>query len=381
MFGKSYKIFTLLGFEVKVDLSWSVIAVLITWSLATGVFPNGYESLSTATYWWMGVAGAIGLFLSIIFHELAHSIVARRYGIPMRGITLFIFGGVAQMDSEPATAKSEFFMAVAGPIASVVLALGFAGFGATSTAAGWPPAVAGVIGYLVYINFILAIFNLVPAFPLDGGRMLRATLWWWKKNIRWATRIASSIGSGFGFALIVLGVFSFVTGSFIAGLWWVLIGMFLRHAAQMSYQQLLLRKALEGEEVHRFMKKNPITVSPNASIRQFVDDFVYKYQHKMFPVVENDRLMGCVTTKQVKEIPQPEWSAHRIEEIAGRCSSENTIKPETDATVALSMMRKTGNSRLMVAENGHLLGVLALKDLLNFLSLKIDLEVNGASAS
>lgn len=374
MFGKSFRLFKLLGFEVKIDLSWLVLAVLITWSLAKGVFPAFYDGLSTETYWWMGAFGALGLFLSIILHELAHALVARKYGIPMHGITLFIFGGVAQMTQEPPSAKSEFMMAIAGPIASVLIGLGLYGIAAASQGVIFSRPIFGIISYLAFINIILAAFNMVPAFPLDGGRVLRSILWNWKNNLRWATRISSAIGSGFGILLIVLGIFAFISGNFVGGLWWFLIGMFLRSASQMSYQQLLLRTSLEGERIERFMERKPMTVSPALPLQDLVENYIYKFQYKMFPVVEQEKLLGCVTTKQIKDIPKEEWEQRTVGEVAKDCSTDNSISPQADAVKALSTMKRTGNSRLMVVENSHLVGIVALKDMLNYLALKVELE-------
>jgi Zn-dependent protease/predicted transcriptional regulator len=375
MFGKRIKLFKLLGFEVRIDWSWIIIAILIAWSLSKGVFPSYYKNLSAQTYWWMGIIGALGLFLSIIAHEFSHSLVARKYGLPMKGITLFIFGGVAEMEEEPQSPRVEFLMAIAGPLSSIVIALIFYGIHAAGKQAGLAEPINGVVGYLGWINAIVAGFNLLPAFPLDGGRVLRSILWGAKKNLRWATYISSRIGSGFGILLIILGVIQVFRGNFIGGMWWFLIGMFLQGAAKASYQQLITRKALEGEPIRRFMKTDPVTLSPSVSLEHLVEDYVYKYHFKMFPVVEDsDRLLGCVTTKQVKEIPRQYWNRKTVGEVASQCSPENTIAPQADAMKALSVMKRTGNSRLMVVERGRLVGIIALNDMLEFLSLKVELE-------
>jgi Zn-dependent protease/predicted transcriptional regulator len=374
MHGKRITLFKLLGFEVGVDWSWLIIAVLITWSLATSVFPNYYKGFSGPAYFWMGVAGALGLFASIVFHELCHSLVARRYGLAIKGITLFLFGGVAQMEDEPPSAKAEFAMAVAGPASSVLLGLCFFAIRAAIAGGGTPGPVFGVVSYLAFINLLLAGFNLLPAFPLDGGRVLRSILWNWKKNLRWATNIASRIGSGFGIALIFLGLLNVVRGNLFGGIWWFVIGMFLRSASQSSYQHVLIRKAFEGEHVRRFMTADPVSVPPSISLEALVEDYVYKYHYKMLPVVDDGRLIGCITTRDVKEIPKHEWRTHLVGELAKSCSDENAIGPDEDATKALSAMNRTGASRLMVVEGTKLVGVVSLKDMLQFLSLKIDLE-------
>ena len=375
MFGRRIKLFKLFGFEVRIDLSWVIIAVLIVWSLAIGFFPFRYKNLSVQTYWLMGVAGAVGLFLSIIFHEIFHSLVARRFGIPMKGITLFIFGGVSEMGEEPTSAKAEFLMAIVGPLSSIAIALACYGIHILGVSNGWPESVDGVVQYLAYINGLLAVFNLLPAFPLDGGRALRAILWGVRKNLRWATRVSSAVGFGFGVLLILLGVSQFLTGNVIGGIWLFLIGMYLQSAARASYQQILIRRALEGEPVRRFMKTDPVTVSPSISIRQLVEDYIYKYHFQMFPVVkDSDKLVGCITSKELKEIPREEWGQKTVGEVATKCSPGNTIEPQADAMQALSTMARTGSGRLMVIEENRLVGVITLKDMLKFLSLKLELE-------
>lgn len=292
----------------------------------------------------------------------------------MRGITLFLFGGVAEMESEPPSAKSEFFMSIAGPITSVVLGLIFFGIYLVGSAGGWPKPAIGIVFYVGAINIILAGFNLVPAFPLDGGRVLRSALWYWKGNLRWATRIASQIGSAFGIILIVLGVIYFIRGAFLGGIWWAIIGLFIRKASQMSYQRVLIRHALEGETVGRFMKREPVTVPPDISIKDLVEEYVYKHHFKMYPVTKDGGLVGCITTKEIKAVPRDKWAERKVADVAQPCSPENSIGPDTDATVALSLMGKTGQSRLMVTEGGRLVGLIALKDLLRFLTVKMDLS-------
>jgi Zn-dependent protease/predicted transcriptional regulator len=374
MFGKSITLVKLFGFEVKIDLSWLILGLLIAWTLAQGLFPSSYKGLSTSTYWIMGVAGALGLLVSIVFHELWHSLVARRFGLSMKGITLFIFGGVAEMTDEPPSPKAEFFMAVAGPLSSIILGLALVGLSAFGHSGGWPKPAVGVINYLGFLNLILAGFNLVPAFPLDGGRVLRSILWGWKDNLRWATQVASRIGSGFGIVLILIGVVEFVFGNLIGGVWMFLIGLFLRGASQSAYKQIIIRRALEGESVRKFMKENPVTVSPGISLQELVDNYIFKHHFKMFPVVDGGKLVGCVTLSQVKEIPRPEWAARRVGDLASGCSQENTISPDEDAMKALSIMSRANTSRLMVVEGEKLVGVIALKDMMRLLSLKVDLE-------
>ena len=375
MFSKRINLFKLLGFQVRIDLSWIIIAVLVAWSLSEGLFPFQIQGLSTRTYWIMGIIGALGLFLSIIIHEFSHSLVARKFGMPMKGITLFIFGGMAEMSEEPPSPKAEFMMAAVGPVSSVAMAGVFYVLYAAGVSGGIPGPVTGVVQYLAYINALLAAFNLLPAFPLDGGRVLRSLLWGIKGNLRWATRVSSWLGSVFGILLIVFGVLNFLRGNFIGGMWWFLIGMFLRNAARMSYQQLLTRRALEGESVRRFMKTDPVTVSPDTTVGRLVEDYVYVFHYKLYPVVtDSGKVDGCVTTRQIKEVPREHWDKTRVADIQVPCSGNNTISPDADAIKALSLMSRTGTSRLMVTENEDLVGVVSLKDMLQFLALRIELD-------
>jgi Zn-dependent protease len=374
MIVKRITLFKLFGFTVKLDLSWFFIIILIVWSLATGFFPSSYRGLQPGTYWLMGIAGAIGIFLSIILHELSHSLVARRYGLIIKGITLFIFGGVAEMKGEPPSPRAEFSMAAAGPVTSIVLGAFFLGLGQIIKGSGSVLPFYGTLRYLGLLNSALGAFNLIPAFPLDGGRVLRSSIWKSTGNLKSATRITSRIGSGFGFFLIGFGVFNLLRGNFIGGMWWFLIGLFLSNAARSSYQQMLLKRALQGEKVKRFMETNPVTVPKSLSIQELVNEFIYKYHYKMFPVVANGNLMGCVSTRKLHEIPRKEWNEHRVEELLVHCSQDNTVTPETSAIEVLGMMKQSGMSRLMVVDKGKLVGIITLKDMLEFISLKIELE-------
>ena len=374
MFGRRFELFSLFGFKVGLDPSWFLLAILITWSLATGYFPVAHDDLPTRTYWVMGVLGAVGLFCSIVLHEFAHAWVARRHGLPMKGITLFIFGGVAEMSREPPSPRVEFRVAIAGPIASIIIATSCHGFALAGRQTGWPVPLTAVLSYLAVINLVLVAFNAVPAFPLDGGRVLRSFLWAWKNDLRWATRVTSTIGSGFGVVLIALGVVSVLAGNFIGGMWWFLIGLFVRNAAQSSYQQLLLRQALAGERVDRFMNDQPVAVERSLSVAELVENFVYKYHHKLFPVLDHDRLVGCVTTRQIRALPRDEWQRQTVGAIAVSCSDENTVRPDEDAMMALAKMSRSASSRLMVVEGDRLLGILSLKDLLHFFKSKIELD-------
>lgn len=374
MFQQSRRLFTLFGFKVKLDPSWLILAFLIIWSLAAGYFPNTYKDLNTSTYWFMGIVGAIGIFVSIVFHEMSHSLIARVFGLPITGITLFIFGGVAEMDDEPRNPKTEFFMAIAGPLASILLGAVFYLIQVGLELWKVPEPIIGVVGYLAFINFILAGFNLVPAFPLDGGRVLRAAIWHFNDNLKKATRVASYTGSMFGIALIILGILNVLGGNLIGGIWWVLIGMFVRNASRMSYRQVLFRRALEGESIDRFMSTDVVEVPPDISITSFVEDIVYAHHFKLYPVTDGDALLGCIRTESIRDIPRDEWDDHTVGDHLETLCEDNAVAPTEDPMKILTLMHRKNSSRVLVVENQRLKGIVALKDMLKFLSLKIDLE-------
>ena len=373
MFGARIKLFRLAGFDVNLDMSWVFIALLISWTLATGYFPELYPGFENATYWSMGVIGAAGLFLSIVLHELSHSVVARRYGIPISGITLFIFGGVAQMEREPPTARAEFMMAIAGPLASLGLSLFFYICTALAVAAGAAAPISGVLTYLALINLIVAVFNMVPAFPLDGGRVYRAWLWGRMGDMVAATRRAALAGQIFGLMLIGLGVASLISGHVIGGLWWGLIGLFLHSASRNAVTELESQKLLESETVERVMTHSPLTVPANITLRELVDDYIYGSFHETFPVMDNGRLVGSIGVADLRETDREEWSRLHVRDVMHPVSALNTIGAGEKTEAALRKMRESGHSRLLVVENGRLAGIVALRDIMRLLSLKREL--------
>ncbi len=374
MFGESYSLFRVLGFEIRANVTWLFLALLVTWSLAAGFFPFVYPDLAPFTYWMMALVGMFGLFFSLLFHELSHSVVARAHGLPVRRITLFLFGGAAEMESEPKEPRIEFWMAIAGPIASVVLGVAFYLLAVAMAAVGFPEHVAGVARYLGFINMLLAIFNMVPGFPLDGGRVLRAALWQFKGDIRWATRWATRMGQGFGLLLVALGLANFIAGNFVGGMWWFLIGLFVQAAATASYQQLLTQQALAGRTVRRFMTADPVTVPADATVEEFVDDYLYHHNFDRFPVVRGERLVGSIGLSEVRDVPRDERNRTRVGDACEERVKENTIEADMKADEALNRMQQSRTGRLMVTEGDRLVGMLVLKDLLRYLDVRSELE-------
>lgn len=374
MFSSYATLFDILGYKVRLHVSWLFLAGLATWSLAHSYFPEYYLGLSDSTYWWMGTVATLGLFGSLIFHEFAHAWVAKRYGISISTTTLFIFGGVAQMDREPPSPKAEFLMSVAGPLASFTLSASLYLVFEVGYQLHLPLSALGVLGCLATSNSLLGGFNVIPAFPLDGGRALRAGLWHWKKDFRRATQWASRAGSIVGLLLLLSGFVYLITGNFIMGLWWFIAGLFLRGAAATSYYQVVTRTMLGGEPIHRFMTPNPVTVSPDLSVEQLVEEHFYRSLHTMYPVVDETRLVGWIGSKQISGIPRDQWNRLLVRDIALPCSKDNTVGMETGALAAFALMNRTGNSQLMVMDGDRLAGIVTLKDLLKLLALKLDLE-------
>lgn len=363
---RAYRVITVRGIPVQIDASWIVIAVLITWSLATRAFPTLHPGQSTTVYWLMAGCGALGLFASIVAHEIAHTIVARHHGIPMAGITLFIFGGVAQMEGEPRTPTAEYEMAIAGPLASI--AIGIVAFAAALLPL--PGAAVTILTYLGVTNIALAAFNLLPAFPLDGGRVARALLWRRHGNMLRATKVAARVGHGFAFLLMALGALRLLFADPVGGAWLFVIGFFLRQAADMSYEQLLVRQALAGKPVRQFMTVAPVAVTPDTSLADFLHQFVYRYHHRLFPVQDNGRLLGAISAAQLRGIPGEERMFRKVATATTPLATLPTVTPETGALQALGRMRETGRSRLLVVDHNRLAGIITARDLLDFISLE-----------
>jgi Zn-dependent protease/CBS domain-containing protein len=379
MFWRRWRLFRLLGFPIYVDASWLLILALVSWTLE-GMFRQAVPDLSEGNAWVLGVGTALAYFLCIVLHELGHAVVARARGIPIRGITLFLFGGVSEMRQEPPSAGSEFAMAIAGPVVTAVLTGLFYLVAYLGRQAGWSPGGVFVLHYLGWINLIVLLFNMLPAFPLDGGRVFRSIVWGATGNLRRATYWASRTGQLFALlGMVLAGVLLFFYHDLISALWLFLVSLFLNGAAQSTYQQLLIREALKGEPVRRFMNTRPITVPPGIDLRQLVDDYVYRHHRKAFPVVRDGRLEGFIGTRALSRYPREEWGQHTVAEVMHHDLRAITIGPDADALQALARMQRTGMSRLLVTEDGRLVGIVSLKDLLRFFQLKLQLDDEGKS--
>ncbi len=357
------RIARLFGFEVRLDLSWFVVFLLVLWTFAQSVFPNASPGLSRTTYVVMALVGAILFFASVLLHELAHSAMARARGITVEGITLFIFGGMARIRSEATNPKDEFLITVVGPLSSFLIGLILLAAAWLGRATGMPQATVAVANYLALLNFILAGFNLIPGFPLDGGRLLRSLVWHLTDDLRKATRWASRTGQAFGLFMVGLGMLSLFQGFLVNGIWLIFIGWFLTQAAEASYKQLIMRRVLEGVEVREAMTRNPETVFPDLPLRDLVDDYFLRRRYSAFPVIDNaGNPLGLITLRQVKEIDRGSWPTTPVSSVMTRICEAVTVRPDDSLAEVLTKLESAGVGRALVVNDGRLEGLISPSD-------------------
>jgi Zn-dependent protease/predicted transcriptional regulator len=370
---RGFNLFSVAGIRISVNYTWFIVLGLVIWSLAAMHFPEAYPDFDTLTTWVISVVAALLLFVSVLLHELSHSIVGNRLGLGIRGITLFIFGGIAHLGKEPEDPNTEVKVAAAGPLCSLLLSIIFlALYLLLFTLQGDTPVVA-VLQYLWFINAALLVFNLVPGFPLDGGRVLRAILWKRSGDIRRATRIASNFGKGFAILLIVLGLFNVFILRNLGGIWFVLIGMFLQQTAEGSYKQVLVRNALSGLKVREIMSTEVVYVDVSIRLDELVESYFFRYRFNSFPVVEGTRLVGIVDIHQVKQIPREQWPLMTSKDVMHPITEELVLRPDDDTVDALTKMLKSGSGKLPVVVGDRLVGILTRRDVMALLKIKTDL--------
>jgi len=370
---KGLRLFRILGIQISLNYTWFVVFGLIAWSLASGYFPYKYPGLSPAAHLVMGFLGAVFLFLSVLIHELTHSYIAKKEGIEVREITLFLFGGVSQLVKEPEDPRKELKVAIAGPISSLVLALIFWIISRMTSQSPSLLLFTGLLGYLAFINLSLAIFNLIPGFPLDGGRVLRAIYWKKTGSLKKGTQLAAGAGKWIGVAIILIGLWWVLRNNLMGGVWLVIIGIFLRSAAEGGFQQVVMKGALEGVKVRELMSQSVITVQPSLRIDRLVEDFYLTHKHITYPVVERGRIVGIVTLKQVKDVPRDQWREKTVSEVMKPIQEGMMLDPDGEAVDALQKMIRSGEGRLPVVKDGQAVGMITRKDILNLLEIKTDL--------
>jgi Zn-dependent protease len=370
MFGGSWQIAKIGGIPLRLHFSWFVIFGLITWSLATQYFPQVAPELPKVTNWLRGAVAALLLFLSVITHELSHSFVARYYKIPITSITLFIFGGIAQVKKEPSDPKVELHMALAGPFSSYALALIFFFFYKLTA---FSPGLKAIAFYLFQINLILATFNLIPGFPMDGGRVLRALLWKKSGDYLYATRKASKAGQSIALFFIFIGLFSLFTG-YLGSMWFLLIGWFLYTAAQSSYQQATMKGILSGVKVRDVMVDEVVSVSSDTPIMELVNNYFLKYGYSGFPVVDGERLIGIISLKEIKGLPKERWADTTASDVMQPLDNSLVALEEDDVSATLEKMVQEDKGRLMVLNNGKLIGLITRSGISKYLRIKSELK-------
>ena len=370
---RSFHLLTILGIPVEINYTWFIVFGLVIWTLARGYFPMVTPGLTAVHYWTMGFISALLLFISLLLHELSHSYVAKLNNLPIKGISLFIFGGVAHMEKEPADPGVEFKMAVAGPALSFFLALLFLLITNLLKNIGSSPEIVAVTNYLFIVNLVIGIFNLIPGFPLDGGRVFRAGLWTITNDLKRATLIASTFGKGFAYILMALGFVYLFMGYILNGVWFIFIGLFLQDAAEMSYQQLVMRKALTGVKIRSIMARSVITVPSSTTVSEVVDNYFFKYRHTGFPVISEENLLGVITLDNVKELPKEKWPMTLVTQVMTPIREDMIIHPEADVFEALTQMARSGSGRLLIVEGGELIGIVAQRDIIRLFELRADL--------
>jgi Zn-dependent protease/CBS domain-containing protein len=363
----SFTLGRIAGIRVGVNWSWIVVFALIVWTLSQSIFPRMNQGLSDATYLGMAIVAALLFFVSLLMHEYGHALVARREGMEIEGITLWLFGGVARFKGMFPSAGAEFRIAIAGPVVSLVLGCLFVLFAWLARA---PEAVDAVAAWLGYINLTLLVFNLLPALPLDGGRVLRSVLWAARNDFAWATRIAAWVGRAFGYLFIAVGLgFLFFQGAF-SGAWLAFIGWFLLQAAGAEDRYLLARQALAGLRVLDLMVRDPVTAKPDMTLGAFMDELVSQRRYTTYPVVEDGRAVGLLPFRCVAEVPRREWDTRLVRDCMIPRDRVPVVGETDDLIDAAAELASSDVNRALVLDGDRLVGLLSVTDVARALQIR-----------
>ncbi len=370
----TFRIGRLFGFEINVHWSWIFIFILVTWTFAAGILEDAYPQWSDAQRWALATIIAIVFFLSILLHEMSHSILARRYGIPVSSITLFVFGGVSNLNKEPDNARQEFWIAIVGPLTSIAIGLVFVILyvGLRSVDHG----ASDISGQLALINIAIGIFNLIPGFPLDGGRVLRSIFWARKRNILGATRLASRVGIGVAYVIMGIGILTFFFQP-ITGVWFFLIGNFLRAASTESYQQVFLDKALKGVPASAVARQDYVSVAPDMSLTQLVEENVLAGHGRCFPVVVGTDLLGLITLSDLKSHPREEWPTTSVYRAMTPYEKLRTVSMRDDLPEVLNQLAAGDVNQVPLVEGKELLGIVHRADVLRYIQAREALDTTS----
>jgi Zn-dependent protease/predicted transcriptional regulator len=363
------------GIEIGLHYSWFLIALLIVFSLS-GTFHTGHPQWSDGLVLALAIATALLFFVSLLLHELAHSLVAVSNGLPVRGITLFALGGVSQIERGAASAKTEFWMALVGPLTSLLI--GLSCIGVVRIAGGAPAPLLAVLTWLGYINLGLAGFNMIPGFPLDGGRVLRAAIWWKTGDADRSTREAARVGQVVAALFIAIGIVQFFMGAGIGGLWIAFIGWFLLQASAESYREVGLKRALDKIRVADLMSRDCPTVNGNMNLQDFVDEHLLRTGRRCFIVLDKDgHVAGLITPHEIKQADRATWKFKRLDDVMRPLDEMRTVPPDALLTSALEMMSRDDLNQIPVVSNGHLEGILSRADILSYLQTKAELHAGA----
>ena len=365
MFGTSWRVGRIAGIEVRIDSSWAVIALLITYSMYLRLSVL-YPELSGGGAVGLAIVSAVLFFGSVLVHELAHAVVSQARGIRVQDITLFLFGGATRARVESRGPGDEFLIALVGPLTSGLLA-GLFGIVAGLGRDLLSRPLAGTFGYLAWTNLLLAGFNLVPGFPLDGGRLLRSAIWKATGSLSRATRVASVAGQGVGWLLVAAGVAFLLAGDLAGGIWFAFIGWFLVQAARSSYQELQLQQLLRGVEAEEVMAGDLVRIPPELSLQDAVDDYFMRYDHGAFPVEEQGRTIGLLTLRGVRQVPREQWPTHRVRDHMVSLGDQVVVAPDARMDGVLGKLEDGEAGRVLVAQDGEVVGIITSSDLTRWL--------------
>ncbi len=363
----SLTLFKIKDIEIQLHISWIIIFTLISFSMATGYLPMNYPKVQPYIYWLFGGGIALLMLVSVLLHELSHSLVSKSLGVEVKTITLFIFGGIAQMDEEPDTPIKELKIAIAGPLMSIFLFVIFSVLAYLVNFINSSEILIGTLRYVSTINLILAVFNMVPAFPMDGGRVLRSIIWKVKDDLTFATKIASSMGDMFGYFLIFLGLYWAFTGDIGNGIWFVFIGWFIKNLSESSYQNMLMSDMFNKIHIREFMTKDVVSIERSVSVENVIKEYFYKYKYNSFPVVQGEEVKGIINVERLKDVDRERRAQTPVGEIALPIEDKYTVDPKCKVKTAMDKIFSNDLGRVLVIEDEKLLGIISRTDILNYI--------------
>jgi Zn-dependent protease/predicted transcriptional regulator len=369
----SVKLGRIMGIPVRIHYTMWFVFILIAWSLASGYMPSQYPGLGVVTYWAIGIASAVILFASVLIHELSHSYIAKKNGLPIGRITLFFFGGVSEMTEEPQDPGLEVRMAAAGPLMSFLIAGVLGGLWYLGGLVKTPVAVTATLGYGALINAVLGVFNLLPAFPLDGGRVFRGSVWKRSGSLIGATRTATRVSEGISLLMMVGGFVAIIFGDFVNGIWIIFLGWFIRSGAETSLRQTLVGETLSGITVGDIMTRDVLTVPSNITVQQLASEYFLAHPHGGYPVVEGKQVVGIVTMQCVRSVPKEKRETVTVREAMIPCEKVVTVKPSVSALDALNTMARQNVGRLVILDGTQLLGIVTRGDLMRTIQTRQEL--------